>query len=522
MKKSTKKFGLLIVDDEQTMRKLYKDALKEHPLLKLIWHSVEDRADGESALRYIEDYKNNCTNHLLVVTDAYMDPNCDNNTLNDSSKLFGGLWLINEVNKDPELKEFVTILLITFLDDKIREFRNALDDNCFPWVEKQDYFFLEKPRTGTLQEQRLATDELSKQYPKGIKKLFEKTYEVVEYIINRRGIIIDNKLAYREIVGESETVKEISSKIEDVAEGDAKILITGETGTGKGLIAANIHHKSKRASCPFNVINCGAIPSELTESELFGHEKGAFTGAVHKKIGLFEITDGGTIFLDEIGELSISQQVKLLRVIESMTFKRVGGVIDITVDVRIIAATNQRLASNIKNGTFREDLFYRLNVIPFHTAPLRERKDDIPLLVCNFLKVLHTKSKIPEKKLDEDGITLLKEYSWPGNIRQLQNIVERFFTTSKKDIISKEEVAHALKEELDLSIPKVIFNNLLSFKDLIKEYIFYVLEGTKKSDGKWDYKKAAEITGDGLGEDAMRQKVKTYKNDDARFQNYAT
>ena len=519
MKKSTKKFGLLIVDDELGIRKKYKDALKEHLLLGPGWNSIADCEDGESALEYIKNYNEGY--HLIVVTDAYMGPNCENNEIKDTSKLFGGVWLIDQVNKDDELKRFVTILLITFHDERIKSYRRGND--CFKWLENKDYYFVEKPRTGdTLQEQKFATEELSKGHPRETKKLFAKTYEAVEYIINRRGIITESRSAYREIVGESEIVKEISSKIESVASGDATVLITGDSGTGKELIAANIHYKSKRASCPLVIINCGAIPNELTESELFGYEKGAFTGAERKKIGLFEVADGGTIFLDEVGELSESQQVKLLRAIESMTFKRVGGVIDITVDVRIIAATNQRLASKIKEGTFREDLYYRLNVIPFHTKPLRERKDDIPLLVCNFLKALHTKSKIPEKKLDESGIILLKEYSWPGNIRQLQNIVERFFTASRKDIISKEEVAQALKEELDLSIQGVIFNDVLSFKDLEKEYAYYMLEKTKKGDGKWNYKEAAEMCGEGFQEDKLRGIIKKNKEDDPRFQNKET
>ena len=231
--------------------------------------------------------------------------------------------------------------------------------------------------------------------------------------------------SFQNIIGESQPIKDIFNLIERVADSGSSILVLGESGTGKELIAKTIHYNSNRAGEPFVPVNCGAIPSELLESELFGHEKGAFTGAVASRSGRFERAHGGTIFLDEIGELAFPLQVKLLRVLQEREFERVGGNKTIEVDVRIVAATNRDLEECVRNRTFREDLFYRLNVIPIHVPSLRERRDDIPLLANYFLKKLAERKMREINSISEEAMKLFCGYPWPGNIRELENIIER-------------------------------------------------------------------------------------------------
>ncbi|MBV9216163.1 MAG: sigma-54-dependent Fis family transcriptional regulator [Acidobacteria bacterium] len=233
------------------------------------------------------------------------------------------------------------------------------------------------------------------------------------------------KTNYSEIVGDSEPIRRLLQRIETVSPTDATVLITGETGTGKELIARAIHMHSKRRSGAFISVNCAAIPQPLIASELFGHEKGAFTGAMQRRLGRFELANGGTIFLDEVGDLPPETQVALLRVLQEREIERVGGTKSIDIDVRIIAATNRDLESAIADGEFRSDLFYRLNVFPVEIPPLRNRKDDIPLLVEYFIdryaQQAGKKLDLPDKRT----IDLLTSYSWPGNVRELQNIIER-------------------------------------------------------------------------------------------------
>ncbi len=236
---------------------------------------------------------------------------------------------------------------------------------------------------------------------------------------------IERTYALDNIIGKSQAMLEVFDTIRKVADTDATVLITGESGTGKELIARAIHYNSARKKHPFIPINCGAIPQDLLESELFGHEKGAFTGAVSARQGRFERADKGTLFLDEIGELPLHLQVKLLRVLQEKEFERVGGNRTIKVDVRIIAATNKNLEEAIENKTFREDLYYRLNVIPIYVPPLRERKGDIPLLVNHFLKKLARTKKKRITGVDPAAMEMLMNYDWPGNIRELENIIER-------------------------------------------------------------------------------------------------
>ncbi len=241
------------------------------------------------------------------------------------------------------------------------------------------------------------------------------------------------------IIGESAPIMEIKKTIDRVGPTDARVLITGNNGTGKELVARWMHDKSARKDSPIIEVNCAAIPSELIESELFGHEKGSFTGAYKQKIGKFELAHGGTIFLDEIGDMSASAQAKVLRALQESRITRVGGDKEIHVDVRVIAATNKDLQAEIRKGAFREDLYYRLAVILVHVPPLDDRKDDIPLLVNHFNNMICKEYGITPKQIDADAISALQDVSWSGNIRELRNVVERLIILSQENI-TKEDI----------------------------------------------------------------------------------
>jgi PAS domain S-box-containing protein len=251
---------------------------------------------------------------------------------------------------------------------------------------------------------------------------------------------IDKASMFEEIVGTSKPLKAVLSRIAKVAPTDSTVLIVGETGTGKELIARAVHKRSQRSGRAFVSVNCAAIPRDLIASELFGHEKGAFTGAIQRRLGRFELADGGTIFLDEIGELLPDTQVALLRVLQEREFERVGGGRPIRVDVRVIAATNRDLRATVASGTFRQDLFYRLNVFPVDVPPLRERKDDILMLVEYFVQRYATKSGKNIRSIDKKTLDLLQSYEWPGNIRELQNVIERSVILSPGEIFSVDEL----------------------------------------------------------------------------------
>lgn len=242
------------------------------------------------------------------------------------------------------------------------------------------------------------------------------------------------------IIGKSESVKQLLSTIETIGPTQARVLITGENGVGKGVVARAVHRASNRSEARFVEVSCAAIPDDLIESELLGHEKGAFTGATARKPGKFELADGGTIFLDEIGDMSPRVQAKVLRVIEEGEFERVGGTDTISVDVRLIAATNKDIQALIEAGDFREDLYYRLNVVPINIPPLRERKEDIPVLATYFLEVYCDTYGLKLKTLGKDLVARLTEYSWPGNVRELRNIIERMVITSGADCLTSEDL----------------------------------------------------------------------------------
>ncbi|HHI98017.1 MAG TPA: sigma-54-dependent Fis family transcriptional regulator [Thermodesulfatator atlanticus] len=252
---------------------------------------------------------------------------------------------------------------------------------------------------------------------------------------------------YGEIIGKSKAMRRVFALIEKVADTESTVLILGESGTGKELVARAIHAASDRREGPFIPVNCGAIPEELLESELFGHEKGAFTGAIKTRIGRFELAHGGTIFLDEIAEMSPKLQVKLLRVLQERTFERIGGTKPIKVDIRVIAATNKDLEKEVKEGRFREDLYYRLNVIPIKLPPLRERLEDIPLLVEHFLARFSNRKKEPVQGISKEALECLMKHDWPGNVRELENVIERMVILSNGSQLTLEDVPEYILEK---------------------------------------------------------------------------
>jgi transcriptional regulator with GAF, ATPase, and Fis domain len=251
---------------------------------------------------------------------------------------------------------------------------------------------------------------------------------------------VDRASMFEEIVGTSKPMEAVLSRIAKVAPTDSTVLITGETGTGKELIARAVHKRSQRSGRAFVSVNCAAFAPTLISSELFGHEKGAFTGATQRRLGRFELADGGTIFLDEVGELLPDTQVALLRVLQEREFERVGGGQPIHVDVRVIAATNRDLKAAVAKGAFREDLFYRLNVFPIEVPPLRERKDDVLMLVEYFVQRYATKAGKNIRSIDKKTLDLLQSYEWPGNIRELQNVIERSVVLSSGEVFSVDEL----------------------------------------------------------------------------------
>ena len=307
----------------------------------------------------------------------------------------------------------------------------------------------------------------------------EKINEQLDHIsrlnefLQSENIYLKNQLASSfenyDLLGESESIKYIHFKIKQVAPSDASVLIQGETGTGKELVARAIHKESKRKDKPFIIVNCASIPENLVESELFGHEKGAYTGAVEKRLGKFELVNGGTIFLDEIGELPLNIQPKLLHVLQRGEFERIGSSKTIKTNVRIISATNKILEDQIKKGLFRSDLYYRFNVFPITIAPLRERKDDIRILAEHYIKFYSEKLNKPIKGINKEAMQRLLNYSWPGNVRELENIIERAVITSHNKILNIESFPkyNSLSEEL-ISLEEAEKNHII--KALLKTY----------------------------------------------------
>ncbi|MBS3945106.1 MAG: sigma-54-dependent Fis family transcriptional regulator [Melioribacter sp.] len=308
------------------------------------------------------------------------------------------------------------------------------------------------------------------------------------------------------IIGNSSSIKNILDTITRVAKTDARILITGENGTGKELVAQEIHKQSIRSNKELIEVNCAAIPHELIESELFGHEKGSFTGAVKQRIGKFELADGGNLFLDEIGDMSIHAQAKVLRAIEEGKIERVGGTSKINVDVRIISATNKDLLSEIQKGNFREDLYHRLNVIPINVPPLRERKEDIPVLVEHFSKFICDKNKFAQKEWTDAAIKALQGFSWKGNIRELRNFVERIVIMVNSNTIGEKEINSYLPAST--SAVDEIMNTSNTFQEF-KEKAEKAFILKQLSLNNWNVSKTAEILG--IQRSHLYNKLKKYE-----------
>jgi transcriptional regulator with GAF, ATPase, and Fis domain len=321
---------------------------------------------------------------------------------------------------------------------------------------------------------------------------------------------LKDEYRFNDIIGQSNKMKAVFRLVEKVADCDSTILITGETGTGKGLVARAVHQNSKRKNKPFIAINCGAIPENLLESELFGHVRGAFTGATTSKSGKFELADGGTIFLDEIGDMSPDLQVKVLKVLEEGEFEQVGGSKTIQVNVRIIAATHRDLAEEVQKGNFRDDLFYRLYVIPLNLPSLRERRSDIPFLVSYFMGKSNRRNNREVRGITEDALELMVNYSWPGNVRELKNMVERMVVLKGEGQITAKDLPAELKTssrseaigEIEISDEGICLNSAVT--EFEKALILQSLEKTK-----WVKNKAAKLLH--LNRTTLVEKIKRHQ-----------
>ncbi len=303
-----------------------------------------------------------------------------------------------------------------------------------------------------------------------------------------------------ELVGESAIMRQLREQIDLVAGKNSRVLITGESGTGKELVAYGIHRKSARREKSFVKVNCAAIPQELFESELFGHERGAFTGALQQRIGKFEQADEGTLFLDEIGEIPLSLQPKILRALQENEIQRVGGQKEMKVDVRILAATNRKLEEEVKKGTFREDLYYRLNVFPIEVPALRDHREDIPSMIRHFLDRICPENNIKMKGISEEAMELLCAYNYPGNIRELRNLVERLAILTAEDTIGAAQVRRVLPVRRESSPDSLLYSKL---EDTERELIRKALE-----ENRWHISKVARILG--LERSHLYKKMKRY------------
>ena len=387
MKGECVKETILVIEDEKLMRVTIADSLTASGYDVIV---CENGTEGLAAFK-----ENPCD---VVVTDI---------RLPDAN----GLDILREITHTSDIPVIVMTAFGT-----IKDAVEAMKTGAFDYITKP--FSLDEFRMLTeraLEMKRLRDDNI--RLRKDINRYF----------------------CFPNIIGESSAMQRVFSLVERVAQTDSTVLILGETGTGKELVATTIHYQSLRKDKPLIKVNCAALPETLIESELFGHEKGAFTGAVRKKLGRFELAHGGTIFLDEIGDMPISTQTRLLRVLQERTFERIGGSQPIAVDVRVIAATNRNLEEEVKAGRFREDLYYRLNVIPIVMPPLRERREDIPALV-DFALNKCSRNAAKRIRFSKEAMAALLQYDYPGNVRELENIVERSATLSGSDIIEKEDL----------------------------------------------------------------------------------
>jgi DNA-binding NtrC family response regulator len=331
-----------------------------------------------------------------------------------------------------------------------------------------------------------ATDYLSKPFEiEELKLIIEKaiTAKDLEQEVKYLRSEITRRYSFKSIIGKSREMQEVYAKIEQIADTRTTVLITGESGTGKELVARALHYNSTRKEKPFIAINCAALPETLIESELFGHERGAFTDAQVRKVGQFELADNGTLFLDEVADLSLATQAKLLRVLQEKEFTRVGGTRTIRVDVRLIAATNKNLDQALKQGSLREDLYYRINVVPIHLPPLRERKEDLPLLVNHFLTKKAEEERQSCKQIAPEAMTLMMNYDWPGNVRELQNIIEQMVTLCPNSMVLSEDLPDHFRKQLrSMTLKEQALSGKISFERAVAEFERdIILEALKKT-----------------------------------------
>ena len=391
------KLTVIVTEDNETMRLGLRENLKRAQYL------VFDFADGPSTLDFLKQHQAD-----ILITDLRMQP-------------LNGLQVLE---KAKEIQPSIEVLLISAygtIDEAVKAIRNGATD------------FLTKPFSK--EEFLIRVNQVAQNISR--KKQIESLQAENAYLHQ------EVSGQFGQMVGSTPAMQRIFQLIRTLASENTPVLIQGESGTGKELIARAIHQQSPRKNRPFIKVNCGALNDNLLESELFGHEKGSFSGAIRQHKGRFELADGGTLFLDEIGDVSPALQVKLLRVLQEKEFERVGGEKTLHVDVRIIAATNRNLEDLIANGRFREDLYYRLNVVPIHVPPLRQRKEDIPLLVDYFLRQLNRRRHIV-KRFESNANEIFKAYNWPGNIRELQNVLERLHIISATEVIPTQLVAAQL------------------------------------------------------------------------------
>ena len=388
--------SILIIDDEPSIRTILKEILEDEG------YTIHTAGDGFEGLHLLKT-----TKVELVLLDIWLPR-------------MGGIDVLKEIKKEFSEIEVIVISGHANVDIAV----NAIKIGAFDFIEKP----LDMDRVLNLTRNALQLEKLKQ-----------------ENISLKSKLMLEDKM-----IGSTEEMKNVNQIIDQSAVSDSRIMITGENGTGKELVARKIHLKSNRRNKPFIEVNCAAIPDNLIESELFGHEKGAFTGASSLRKGKFESADGGTLFLDEVADMSLSAQAKVLRAVQEMQFERVGGEKSITVDVRILCATNKNILQEIQNGNFREDLYFRLNVIPIKIPSLKERKEDLKELIRYFMEKFK-KEGTEQKTITRDGMNILKSYKWPGNIRELKNFLERVNIMCNDQEISEDSVRKYLGEKTSSS-----------------------------------------------------------------------
>ena len=430
---------VLIVEDDPTTRV----GLTE--LVRTWGFATDAAADGEEAQRRITEFRPS-----IIITDLVMPR-------------MGGLELLRAVRH--EGSDVIVVILTA----------QGTVETAVEAIKEGAYDYLTKP----IEPQRLKIL---------LDKIVERQETLREVKVLRRQL--RDSGSFGRMIGASPHMRKVYQVVEQAAPTAASVLISGESGTGKELVAQTIHQLSPRAQAPFVPINCAAIPETLLESEIFGHEKGAFTGALERREGCFELADRGTLFLDEIAEMTPATQVKLLRVLQERRFRRLGGRTEQAVDVRVIAATNSNPAEAVKSGQLREDLYYRLNVFAIELPPLRQRKDDLPLLIQSFLAEFTTRNGKSVTAVEPAAMRMLEQYNWPGNVRELRNVVERAVILSSGEFIELKHLPPLLAAVPDTAAPSVSLRPGMTVDDAERELILLTLEHTRDNKTR-----AAEILG---------------------------